>query len=350
MLSINKLEELLSKHGFIPITYFTINSYCVYIEVISIKGTHTFMLTIPSKYNFKVKEGQCVHKLKYIELETGNIADEYGGVQDPFDLEKTYTEVELTNQLIRRKENEEGDISGNLEEGYKRPISIDNISNEDIKDIKNISRQLKRLRFCVQSISYKLVIIYKTYMCVLAKDDIIDCYMIKKFPNLSHRQIYVSVDLELYYENVERIQKDISNIEKGIRRVMDKNQFSLTQSLENMLKEYSSIPQYSSDVIKKKEEYTTLISNFEILLFEISKSEKEIVEKLYTSTSTDDKIKYEDDLTKLEGVKRNTVKNLNEIKCKLDNLSLIIDNIFFDNLVMCDRMLRNLKYIKSLSR
>ena len=69
-LSINKLEDLLAANGFVPIKYFIINNYCAYIETISIKNASTFIMSIPSKYKFKLKEGDNVYKLRYIELET----------------------------------------------------------------------------------------------------------------------------------------------------------------------------------------------------------------------------------------------------------------------------------------
>lgn len=323
------------------------------------------MLAIPSKYKFKLKEGSNVFKLRYIELEVGtNTADEYAGTPDAFELEKTYTEVELTQQLLRKKENEEGNIAGHLEEGYKRPVSIKDMSKDDMKDIKNLIRQVRRLKFCVQSISYKMVIMYKTYICVLDRDDTIECFLIKHHPNIVSRRLYVSADLELYYENAERIQQDIQDVEMGINKVLNKNQSTHARNLQTLIKEYKDITIYSDKILRRKQEYQAYIVKFNTLLLQITRSEKTMIEKLYNlDENTEEgyksvhgdisvvtqKTKIEDELRKITGVKKNIVKNIADIKEKLDNLSLIIDTVMFDGVVMCDRMMRNLDFIKRVT-
>lgn len=364
-LSINKLENLLATNGFVPVKYFVIHSYCAYIEVVSIKNASTFILSIPSKYKFKLKEGNNIYKLRYIDLEVGtNTADEYAGVPDAFEMEKTYTEVELTQQLLRKRENEEGNIAGHLEEGYKRPVSIKDMSKDDMKDIKNLIRQVRRLKFCVQSISYKLIIMYKSYMCVLDRDDTIECFVIKHHPKIVSRRMYISADLELYYENAERIQQDIIDVSSGITKVMNKNQMTHARNLHNMVNEYQDIISHSDKILRKKEEYQSYISKFNTLLLQITNSEKSLIEQIYTIednmeegykgmhgdiSNLTQKAKLEDELMKITNVKKNIVKNMNEIREKLDNLSLIMDTVMFDGLVMMDRLMRNIEFIKRVT-
>ena len=363
-LSINKLENLLATNGFVPIKYFVINNYCAYIETISMKNASTFIMSIPSKYKFKLKEGDNVYKLRYMELETGtNTADEYAGVPDSFELEKSYTEVELKQHLLRKKENEEGNISGHLEEGYKRPVSVKDMSKDDMKDIRNIIRQVRRLKLCVQCISYKIMIMYKTYMCVLDKDDTIECFMIKHHPKILSRRLYVTCDLELYYENTERIQQDIIDVLNGINQVLNKNQATHARNLQTLIKEYQNINVHSDKVLKKKKEYQLYILKFNTLLLRITNSEKTLIEKIYNLNEGENnkgmqgdisiiqqRAKLEEELLKISNVKKNISKHMNDIREKLDNLSLIMDTVMFDDIIMCDRMLRNLDFIKRVTQ
>lgn len=364
-LSINKLETLLAANGFVPIKYFIINSYCAYIETISIKNASTFIMSIPSKYKFKLKEGDNVYKLRYIEIETGtNTADEYAGVPDSFELEKSYTEVELKQHLLRKKENEEGNISGHLEEGYKRPVSIKDMNKDDMKDIRNLIRQIRRLKLCVQSISYKIMIMYKTYMCVLDRDDTIECFMIKHHPKIPSRRLYVTCDLELYYENTERIQQDIVDVLNGINQVLNRNQATHAKNLQTLISEYQNINVHSDKVLRKKKEYQLYILKFNGLLLRITNSEKTLIEKIYKIDNNNESIKgmqgdmsiiqqkakLEGELIKISDVKKNIAKNMNDIREKLDNLSLIMDTVMFDDIIMCDRMLRNLDFIKRVTK
>lgn len=355
-LSINKLENLLADNGFVPIKYFVINNYCAYIETISMKNASTFIMSIPSKYKFKLKEGDNVYKLRYIELETGtNTADEYAGVPDSFELEKSYTEVELKQHLLRKKENEEGNISGHLEEGYKRPVSVKDMSKDDMKDIRNIIRQVRRLKLCVQCISYKIMIMYKSYMCVLDKDDTIECFMIKHHPKILSRRLYVTCDLELYYENTERIQQDIIDVLNGINQVLNKNQANHARNLQTLIKEYQNINVHSDKVLKKKKDYQLYILKFNTLLLRITNSEKTLIEKIYNLNDDENnkgmqRAKLEEELLKISNVKKNISRHMNDVREKLDNLSLIMDTVMFDDIIMCDRMLRNLDFIKRVTQ
>jgi hypothetical protein len=333
--------------------------------VISIKNASTFMLSIPSKYKFKLKEGNNIYKLRYIELSVGaNTADEYAGTPDALELEKSYTEVELTQQLLRKKENEEGNIAGHLEEGYKRPVSIKDMSKDDMKDIKNLVRQVRRLKFCVQSISYKLMVMYKSYMCVLDRDDTIECFLIKHHPKIVSRRLYISADLELYYENAERLQQDIIDVELGVTKVMNKNQSMHAKNLQNMIKDYQGISIYSDKILKKKDDYQAYIRRFNTLLAKITNSEKALVEKIYSIdenmdegyrgvhgdiSSVTQKAKLEEELIRITIVKKNIVKNMSEIKEKLYNLNLIVDTVMFDGLVMMDRLMRNIDFVKRVA-
>ena len=62
------------------------------------------------------------------------------------------------------------------------------------------------------------------YLCVLDKDESIECFFIKQFNKIHSRRLLISVNLELFYENKDRIVQDITDIENGIYRDFDKNQ------------------------------------------------------------------------------------------------------------------------------
>ena len=363
MLSINKLEELLSTNGYIPIKYFVIHNYCAFIEVMSLMNSTTFMLAIPSKYKFKLKAGKNVYKLRQIEIEVGNnTADEYAGVPDSYDLEKSYTEVELKKHLIRKKENEEGNISGHLEESYKRPISVDEINKEDIKDIKNLIRQVKRLKYCIQSLSYKIMIIHKCYMCVLDKDDSVECFLMKNHPLMNNRRIFITADLELYYENVERINEDVKDILTGINKVLDRNQELHAKNIHNLVNSYNDIDSYSDIIVQKKREYDNYLNKLNTLMDTLIKHEKKLLEELkelknsknYGTVDGDlsfneKQIQIQEKLNENFNVKKKIVKNINEIREKSENLGLSMDTVIFDGLVMIDRLIRNMQFIKNIS-
>ena len=90
-------------------------------------------------------------------------------------------------------------------------------------------------------------------MCVIDRDDTIECFVIKHHPKIMSRRLYVTCDLELYYENTERIQQDIVDVLNGINQVLNKNQNTHARDLQSLIKEYQNIKVHSDKVLKKKQ-------------------------------------------------------------------------------------------------
>lgn len=365
-LSISKLEQLLATKGYAPKRYFVIHKYCAFVEVVNIKSSSTFMLSIPSKYKFKLKENEGIYKLKIIDINSDDIpVEEYAKELDEVEIERKYVEVELTNKLLRtQNENQEGNISGYLEEGYKKQISLKDIAKDDKNDIRDIVRQIKRLKFCVQSIGYKLVILYMNYICVLDRDDTIECFLVKQFPKIFSRRMLVSIDLELFYENMDRLEQDISDIENGIYRVFDKNQENHIRNLAKLLEDQIYITEYTKKIYKKRKEYSEYIIQFNTLLLHLNLSEKSILEKIdmlgisldnsskniHSNTNIiHQKTKLEDELFNLYNVKNNILKNVRELRNRQEDMLLKVDKIMFDNLVMMATIMKNINILKIYS-
>ena len=51
--------------------------------------------------------------------------------------------------------------------------------------------------------------------------------------------------------------------------------------------------------------------------------------------------KYENELSRINGVKQELIRNILIVKTKHENLSLRVDNIMFDNIIMIDAILKN---------
>lgn len=363
-LSISKLEDLLISKNFAPKRYFVLNKYCLFVEVININNSTTFMLSIPSKYKFKLKEGESVYSLKIIEsldsISNSPIEDYTKEPTDKF-MENNYIEVELTNKLLRTNNDEqEGNIAGHLEEGYKKQLSLKDISKDDKNDIKDLVRQLKRLKYCTQSIGYKLIIFYMNYLCVLDKDESIECFFIKQFNKIHSRRLLVSVNLELFYENKDRIVQDITDIENGIYRVFDKNQENHIKNLSKLLQEQIHISDYTKSILIKRKEYNNYIEKFNSLLIHLNLSENTITDKINelnrdTSNNSihsntfivNQKSKLDDELNQLFNTKNNIIKNIRELRNRQEDMLLKVDKIMFDNLVMMASIMKNIEVLKT---
>jgi len=361
-LSLPKLEKLLVMKGFVANKFFIIDKLCVYIHVISVKNSEDFLLYIPSKYKFVIEEhGKNIHKIKFLDIENyDNTVDEYAGLPDPDEVEKEYEEIDI--ELSPNKKN---NIEGHLESGYKRTISLKDISKEDTKDLKDIYRQLKRLGFCVQAVRYKIAIFYKNYLCSIRRDDSIECFSIKNWPNTAKRKIYVIVDLELLYENMDSLQTNIETVRKGIYKVLDKNQLTHTRMLQRFLDEKNDIMISSEKAYNKKEEYTTYLIEFEQLLSVINVSEEKInfkiheinekystigIKGLHTDIEKSHQInKLETELNKISIIKQDITNNIDELIIKREDTLLTIDKIMFNTQIMLYEIIKNFRQLSAIT-
>ena len=355
-LSFSKLEKLLSGKGMIPKKYFVIKGVIVYIEVLSISNADCFMLYIPSKYEIEIGGGNDVYKLRYIDItEDGHIPADYAGEPDNFDLDKDYDgdDIDLSPGINQK------DITEYLEEKYNHPVSLkDNKNRNNIIQLREVFRQLRRLKFCTQSIKYKIVITSGSYLCCIRRDDTYECFFIEKFEESTDRRLMISIDLETLYEKINSVSDDIKTVRDGIYRVLDKNQGKHVKNIEKMLEQRNKIMSFSDIVMKKKNKYSIALDRLEILLNDLIIAEKKNIEKLtdlenkYSGQASlkgmhadieksNQVSKYEAELSRINLIKQELICNILNVKTKHENLALRVDNIVFDNIIMIDAILKN---------
>ncbi len=375
-LSIQKLDDLFLTKGFIPKRYFKLHNLCVFIEVISSKSADTFMISLPSKYKFDLsgnvdlRSDADIFRLKAVSTEErDDITDEYAGSPDNIDLEKKYAEVEMDTTLpFKNRGLKQVSMAERLIETYKRPISLKDLEKQDTLDVKDIFRQLKRLKYCVQSIRYKLIIIFKSYLCVLNLNDSIECFYIRNFSqSQNNRNLLITCDLELMYEKINSIEDDIRHVMNGIYKVLDKNQLAHSKNLQLLLEKRSDAAVSSEFIYRKKEKMKIYMTSFEDLLSSTVESEKKVLEKLaqlrerreqeasvkglYSDIEySHEKKRIEDELAQIRRVKGEIMENIIRVKERLENMCLTVDKILFDNIVMLDTIFENFDQLGELAK
>jgi len=360
-LSLSKLEKILTDRGLLPKKFFVINDLIVYIEIFSIINTEIFMLYIPSKYEIAISPDENVYKIRYINIsEDGYIPDDYAGEPDNFDIEQQYDKIDIDNDIDSTNNR---DIAEYLEENYNHPISLKDISKDDKLQLREIFRQLRRLKFCVQGLKYKICIIFKNYMCYIRRDDTFEAFIAPNLQGTLEIKLIITLDLETLYEKIDSLSTDIKTIRKGIYRVLDKNQTKNLRNIEKMLEQKNDLAIFSETILRKKKQYASYLDKLEQLLTDLSKSEKRIVEKIinvqerYSSDTTVKGLhndiekshklsKLETELSNINTVKKELVTNILNIKAIHEDLSLKIDKIFFENTVMIDAIIKNFSELK----
>jgi hypothetical protein len=315
-------------------------------------GSDSFMLYIPSKYDIACDNGD--YNLDYLDIPIGGtVSDDYA---DEPDIEKSYDEIET--ELDPSGEN----MEKQLEENYNRPVSLKDLSKKDMTELKEIFRQLKRLRYCIQNLKYKLCIQYDKYLCCIRRDDTFECFIISTnrgghMITNDNRTLFVSIDLETLYGKLENIHVDVKTIKDGIYTILDKNQTKNVKNLHKMLEHKLTFTQQSNSITVRKNECDKYISQLEKMLKDLLLAEKNEVlamqeindnysqnggiKGLHTDIERTHIIsKHQTEITRIHGLKEEIMKNIIKIRSRRENLSLRVDSICFDNTIMLDAILK----------
>lgn len=353
-LSISKLIELLQEKGFIASKFFVMDGYCFYIELFAINTADIFLLYIPSKYSFAMKEDQNSHstyKIKYIQIDTSILTDEYkkANLQDIYENAKIHLSPDNK------------DLENHMENNYKKAISLPDITESDFLCVASIVKQLNRLKFCVEDVNYKIGILYKNYLCAIRRDNTIDAMYIKHFPRIESKKLYIVVDLETFYQKNEEILENITSVRNGVYKILEKNWGNHTTIMRKMIENKRDIIMIPQKAQEKKQQYEMLINRLEKALKIIQKIYSDLRESFirFDTQKTDgisndvqntykkDQIKKE--MEKLHELQTDASKNILYLRDKREDAIIDIDKIMFDNTIMFDQMIKNFALLKKFA-
>jgi hypothetical protein len=306
---------------------------------------------IPSKYNFRVSSSlEDSYKLEEIDMTTSdNVADDYGDD----------TEATLEKVVLLPSKNEK--MEKHLENNYKDEITLKDISDQDTIILKSVYRQLKRLSYSVKNIDYKLGIIVKNYLCVIRRDDSINCFYIKKYPRDTQKKLKIILDLELFYEKNDSILEDIYTVRNSIYTILEKNQGNHTNLITKILEDKKQLLSIPTQIEIKNKEYDAMISKLEGILLHTLEKEESLTEQLKElvkpSASLQNDIsrahtrsRLEAEMDKVLKTKTEITKTMVDIRTKKEDMILTIDKLLFDNTIMFDAIAKNFKKLKDFCK
>ena len=198
------------------------------------------------------------------------------------EIMKEYGEIELPSQYPHQiKDIDNIDMENQLTEQYRRPIILKDVDERDNTALYCIFRQLKRLQYCVQFLKYRFGIIYKDYLAILRSDNTIKCYRIRNNEHTEYRSLYITIDLEVFYENSKVLNEDLEQLQNGIRGVLDKNQEVQSKHLDTMLTQQQQIITVLSKLQQRKINIRIELQKFKELFKIIEESIKTMMNKIH---------------------------------------------------------------------
>lgn len=354
-LSVEKLINICASNGLIPIKYFVYKGDLLFLETISISKGLSLMINIPRKYHFDISDlsSDEIYKIKKMRINRDFL---YKPHKSPtkVDMQKIYSEIEVMKEFdpnIDTKELEE-----KLLESYRREISLNSAESEDMGILKDIFRQIERLKLCVQGIEYKICIISKNYLCAIDEDNEISCYYIKHYSKGAYRKLFTSLDLNLIFENVENIESHIEQVLWGVDGILQKSRNLHYDKLLVMTETCKNIGEKIANIESERVQINSCIQNYQNLIQETLNREKIFEEKISNLRSGDnltndltvsrERSKLEKNISSLIDIRNDSMSKLIHLRDKWSDLGLKIDNVLFDNIVLINNILNNLKSLE----
>jgi len=359
-LSIEKLNTIISSRSLIPTKYYIYKKKYALIETVSIKNGEIILIWIPDKYTFpyeKNNRSDCkYYKLKkiYVGLNE-NIVDKYGNHVDAKDF---YPELDI------KEKNGQGDkhIEDYLIDNYNRPISIDS-SVSNFTEVRDMYRQLSRLKYCVQYINYNLAIISNRFLCMTNIRDEIECFVIRNVEEQNHnnnKKLHVVISLEMLISIDNNFEDDVKSIHSGLSKILDKNQLLHYNKLYELFDKKDDIVIDIRSIENIKQQGQHMLQKYESLLQVLNEKETEILEKMKKIISQENntfhtemenkviqrKLKEEyDNISKRRDKVREKIFQIHDY---ISNITLKADEILFDNIVLLKTITTNIEKLQQL--
>ena len=356
-LSISKLEKLLVNNNIFPERYYLYHGYIIYVECLIVKTGIKFWLDIPEDYKFKADHNSKpnIVELKSVQIDEGDeeVVNEFAKKFDDLDVFNSYENKEGGKEV--EDDFEKNNISSTLNQNYKYSVKINEIDETDEKDVKDIKRQVTRLRYSVMHTKYQLCITYKHYFAILFDDEVIVFTVkhLKEDEYSKYRQLLVVVDLERFFNKVDRINVEVFKIKSSINKILDINYNKNISNINFMMDKSALVLNKFNELYSKKMHLTMLETNFDSLYKSVNESEKKILEKISLlkdqEYNRDQVEKYREDIRSLEDSKIEILSNIAKVNEKKDNISLTLDKVLFDNIVMFNSIIKNFEMLLTFS-
>jgi hypothetical protein len=360
VLSITKLTGILMANGLVPQRYFVQHGTYVYVEVMCSTTADLFLLYVPSRYEIAADDRSDTYKLESLDVpedREGHLAENYAGEPDDFALEQMYQDIDVD---LKTDDQKRDDIVEHLEEGYRVSVSLQDLTKDEMMELRDTFRQLRRLRFCVQGIKYKLAIIYQNQLCCIHRDDELIGYRLRNFPRADIRSLLITIDLETLIGKPFAVPTDISTVRQAVYGILDRNQVRNARHLTRLVQQRDfTVP--SQLALQKKERYGALIIKLEKQLKSLHGPERAAIGRIAELQRARNTVSMNVDvdhsqrlavaekrLREIQNTKQEIVLHVVTLRRKQEELALKIDRILFNLFVMVDGVSKLVEKLRTL--
>ncbi len=347
-LSVDKFQKLLTSYSMIPLRYYTKDDCMKLVEVMCLENGELFMVYIPSDYDFKMSPGEEAYSLKQIEFDSdGKLPSKYAAKLNDMEMSEMYDKVDLLTES--KMMDKSIDVEKQLIDQYRQKFVVPSSEEAASEKVRDLLNQLERLSKCVESNSYSLSVITNS----LAVVDADHMYMIRGKEFREDRAYIVTIDLELLFQNIGYVCNDVTEINKAIQRILTKNHASHMTRIDTCIDGMARSRDVMNETIDKVERYNSYLERFKIFLKKMKERDSEIRSNLKDLSSRSGGIsgelgvlkereKLEKELEWLGNTRTKIYEKIVQLQKKSRNLSLTLDKMLFENLLLMVTIQRNL--------
>ncbi len=352
-LSLDKLQKLLSSYDMAPVRYYSYHDNVKAVEVMLMTNGEIFLVYIPSDYSFHMTSSHdgC-YSLKSLDLSSdGTIPDKYAAKLSDVEMSEYYDKIDLlTQDKIMDKSI---DLEKELIDQYRRKILVPSSDENATAKVKDLLNQVERLTKCVDSNDYSVAVLTNNLLAV----DRDHLYLIKGREVRPERMYVVVVGLETLFKNANYISHDIPEINKGIQRILSKNHETHLSKLSLTIDSMARCKTVLQEHVDRVTRYTQYIETFTDLLRKMEQRTESIrdVQRGLSAkpgslgselTTMKERENLDRELEWLQTTRERVFQRLIDLHKKSRDISLTLDKLLFDNLVMMVTIQRNLSAVK----
>lgn len=348
-LTVDRLEKMFFKHGYVIDSVFIYKDLCRYIRIISIKSGISIMIYVDPVFQFTIHSTNTkTISMKLIDFSLGETTvEKIRDYPDTNEVEQKY------RQPISGMGGDPSEsFDEKLESKYKYKIFLRDMDKPKMAIVKSCFRQLQRLSLMVQDLRYKMCMHDQAYLCVTEDEDIINCF---KISTVSNKFVDVVIDLENFKKRISSIENDVLIIKQSMHTVISKNHDECLLNIKSLTKSlvdtFSSSLNFNEKVIQMDSDIATSID----LLQTLQKQLTTFLEQYTNLKSIKNEEIYVHEKNRLEL----KIKNSEETKQKIlsfilskreqkDSLFLMLDQAEFDSCIFLDTIKKRLQELDTL--
>lgn len=332
--SFYKLDNYLKSKGFKVQRAFCIDGMCVYLQTFSESTGCSFFVYIPSRYNLPCPENIRSYKISYISND-----DKCGGGDDE-DERGMYDGVKL--------EDDNGDLKRQLTEFYKQDIPLSSIETTEQREVAIVRDQLTRLKSCVASIDYKLVIQYDNYLGAITRNNDVQMYMINGMDyNCIGRQLFTSIDLSALYARTSHVATDVLEVKNKVHGILRDIYNKQMTKMNEVLARVESAQKHINTLKSKQEAFNVKTRELSDAYIRLSKEQESLGEPL-RNVALFNKNAKERRIEDIIALKSEIMDELVRRNAEQDNVLLVSDHYLFDNIVSLQRVAKNIETLRGV--